>query len=701
MRFSLCVTLVTSIACAQCALANEPRFDAARLQKISSRMNDFIREGKIAGAVTLIATRDGIVHESASGKADIANNREMTTDTIFRIASMTKLVTATAMMMLVEQGKLGIDDPVSKYIPSFAGQKLKSGHAARAVTIRDVVTHTAGLAQPSGKESEGLSLQALVDLIGSKPLEFEPGAKWQYSSGLTVAGRLIEIVSETGYAEYLKQNIFEPLGMKDTTFRLSKDQAARLAVTYKPGKESGTLDVVEIPDPTAERTPGPSGGLYSTAKDMARFYRAILNRGSLDNVKLLSPATVQKMIGNHTPGITTGFTPGNCWGLGWCIVQQPQGVTRLHSRGTHGHGGAWGTQGWIDPARGLVCILMIQRSGFGNSDGSEIRDAFTELAVQAHRGIESETARFVSFHGYTKAVELTNGPAKVILCPQAGGRVLQFSVNGRDAMFLDDQEKAWQPGKPGPITAGRFDYGPELVTTPHSLLWSGEWTAEITSPHSACLVSQRDESAGIQLMREFELRTGRTKDESPCLLCTQTMMNISNQTREVCHWGRSFSPGGGICLIPLGDQPSRFPSKYAMYEDSAIINVRNKDDRIRERDGFLEILAPPRKPKLGFDSHAGWLGYLMPNDVLFVKRFATFPDRVYNEAAALTLSVWYPEGPRIELEPIGPRERLQPGETASFAEEWHLLSHAFPKKGDPIDLKSLRERVSRTLKDAE
>ena len=130
-----------------------------------------------------------------------------------------------------------------------------------------------------------------------------------------------------------------------------------------------------------------------------------------------------------------------------------------------------------------------------------------------------------------------------------------------------------------------------------------------------------------------------------------------------------------------------------MYEEGAIINVRNKDDKIRERDGFLEILAPPRKPKLGFDSTAGWLGYLMPDNMLFVKRFKTFPDRVYNEAAGLTLSVWYPTGPRIELEPIGPRERLQPGESATFTEDWWLLPFPFPQVGQQVDLKALESLV--------
>lgn len=303
---------------------------------------------------------------------------------------------------------------------------------------------------------------------------------------------------------------------------------------------------------------------------------------------------------------------------------------------------------------------------------------------------EDPTAREVAFHNYTKAVELKLGTTRAVLCPQAGGRVLEFSVGGTDAMYLEDGEKKWQPGKPGPITAGRFDYGPELTVTPHPEAWAGEWTTEITKGNTVKLTSPRDEAAGIRVVREFRLVP---HGKAVGLSCTQTLTNGGTETREVCHWGRSFSPGGGICVIPLGDRPSRFPAKYALYEDSAVINVKAKDENIRERDGFLEILAPPRKPKLGFDTYAGWLAYVMPNDALFVKRFRTYPDRVYNEAAGLTLSVWYPTGPRIELEPIGPRERLKPGESAAFTEDWWLLPHPFPKKGGRLDLKGLAAQV--------
>ncbi len=326
-------------------------------------------------------------------------------------------------------------------------------------------------------------------------------------------------------------------------------------------------------------------------------------------------------------------------------------------------------------------------------------NSLTSFAVAADPAKEqpaAKMARVTPFHGYAKAIEITRGNARVVLCPQIGGRVLEFSVDGKDAMYLEPAEKTWQPGQPAPSSAGRFDYGPELTVIQHPTLWSGEWTGEITGQYSARLTSPKDDKAGIQLVRDFELASsGKNGADAPYhLVCKQTIHNISREVREVCHWGRSFSPGGGICVIPLGDRASRFPSKYAMYEDSAIINVRNTDDKIRERDGFLEILAPPRKPKLGFDSTGGWLGYAMPNNTVFVKRFATHPDRVYNEAAGLTLSVWYPTGPRIELEPIGPRERLQPGESASFTEDWSLMPFPYPKEGQQVDLKALEALVT-------
>ncbi|MCA9060390.1 MAG: hypothetical protein KDA85_17895, partial [Planctomycetaceae bacterium] len=148
----------------------------------------------------------------------------------------------------------------------------------------------------------------------------------------------------------------------------------------------------------------------------------------------------------------------------------------------------------------------------------------------------------------------------------------------------------------------------------------------------------------------------------------------------------------GICLIPV-TEPSRFPNSWVMYEEGTLINMRPEDPNIRRRDEFIEILAAPRKPKLGFDSYAGVIAYAAPNDLLFIKRFRTFPDRVYNEAAGLTISVWYPDNAMIELEPIGPRQRLQPGESDSFTEEWWLSEFPFPADGSTLDLSQIRQQL--------
>lgn len=294
------------------------------------------------------------------------------------------------------------------------------------------------------------------------------------------------------------------------------------------------------------------------------------------------------------------------------------------------------------------------------------------------------------FWNYDQAIELTSGKTRVVLSPQAGGRVLFYSLNGRNALFLDEKEKDWKPGSERVLaTAGRFDIGPELVIPQRESLWSGDWTGEITGPRSARLTSPKDEATGVQLIREFSLA-----ETSSLLSCRQTIRNVSDRTVEWCHWSRTFATGEGICVIPLSE-PSRFPGHYVMYEEGSVINARPEDSNIRLRDGFLEIKGAPRRPKLGFDSYAGWMAYATRDNLLFVKRFATYPDRVYNEAAGLTMSVWYPEGPRVELEPIGPRERLAPGESASFTEFWSLISFEFPVQGD-IDLAKVSS-VVRTL----
>jgi CubicO group peptidase (beta-lactamase class C family) len=327
-----------------------------------------------------VARRGHIVHRGAAGKADLISGRDMTHDTVFAIASMTKPFTAAAVMILEGEGKLRLDDPVSKFIPAFKDTKLAGGNPpAREITVRDCLTHTSGLA---GDQRNVGTLANTAEQLARSPLAFQPGSKWQYGPGLSVAGRVVEVVAGRPFDQFLAERIFEPLEMRDTTFRPSAEQQQRVARLVQP-----TADRKDIEPAThwllEEKTPNPSGGLYSTAADLVRFYQMVLNRGELNGKRILSAESVHQMTTLQTGDLQTGFTPGNGWGLGFCLIRQPQGVTEMLSSGSYGHGGAFGTQGWIDPQRGMIFVLLVQRMNFGNSDGSEIRADFQRLAVAA------------------------------------------------------------------------------------------------------------------------------------------------------------------------------------------------------------------------------------------------------------------------------------------------------------------------------
>ena len=365
--------------------SSETEKQQAGFSKIPQRMRAFVAEHQIAGAVTLVANRERVLHCEAVGEAVIEKHAPMRKDTVFAIASMTKPITATALMILVDEGKLAIADPVSKYLPEFAGVALKEGPPKRAITIRDLLTHTSGLV---GEQRTQGTLEQTATMLSKRPLGFQPGTKWSYSPGLNVCARIIEIVSGQPYDDFLAQRIFQPLGMVDTTFAPSASQRKRMAKLYQPSDDKnslvpGTHWLLDFPQDSQNRTPNPSGGLFSTAGDMARFYQMVLGGGEREGRRFLSAAAVRKMTTLQTGDLKTGFTPGCGWGLGWCLVREPQGVTAMLSPGTFGHGGAFGTQGWVDPQRGLIFVLMIQRTGFGNGDAAEIRREFQELAVQA------------------------------------------------------------------------------------------------------------------------------------------------------------------------------------------------------------------------------------------------------------------------------------------------------------------------------
>jgi CubicO group peptidase (beta-lactamase class C family) len=360
-------------------------FDTVLLDRIAPQMQRFVDRGEVSGVVSLVARRGKIAHFSALGLADVESGRPMQPDTIFAIASMTKPITATAVMMLQDEGKLSIDDPVAKYLPEFADVKLRDGTAPqRAITLRHLLTHTSGLG--GSQQNEG-TLAETAAALARRPLDFEPGTRWQYGPGLSVCGRVVEVVSGMPLERFLSERLFEPLGMRDTTFLPNDAQRGRLARLYQPGPQGKSLQRADhwLLDLSPDRSPNPSGGLFSTADDMARFYQMILDGGRWQGKQILSEKAVRLMTTIHTGDLPTGFTPGNGWGLGWCVVADPQGTTRALSPGSYGHGGAFGTQGWVDPQREMVFVLLIQRTGFGNSDGSDIRATLQQLAVDALR----------------------------------------------------------------------------------------------------------------------------------------------------------------------------------------------------------------------------------------------------------------------------------------------------------------------------
>jgi len=323
----------------------------------------------------------------------------MQADSLFWIASMTKPVTAMAVMMLQDEGKLSIEDPVAKHLPEFKNQMLVQEKGAdrvvlvkpaRPVTIRDLLTHTSGLVGNSpldGDALDVLSLKEAVITYALSPLQFEPGTKWSYCNpGINTLDRIVEVVSGEEYAAFLQKRLLDPLGMKDTTFWPTEAQLARLATSYKPtadgkGLEPTTIKYLTEPYSNQKRAPLAAGGLFSTAADLLKLYTMLLNGGEAGGKRYLSPGSLALMTTDHTGTLKSGFTDGMGMGLGFQVVREPVGVTAMLGKGTYGHGGAHGTQGWIDPEKKTIHILLIQRAGLKNGDASPMRQAFQEAAA--------------------------------------------------------------------------------------------------------------------------------------------------------------------------------------------------------------------------------------------------------------------------------------------------------------------------------
>ena len=378
-------------------LASTLLADPPKLVGVGAAMQEQMARNEIAGAVTLVVTQDKVRHLEATGFADVAAKRPMMPDTLFWIASMTKPITATAVLMLQDEAKLNVQDPVAKYLPEFAGLKTPSGQPAN-LTLVQILTHTSGLGEASGPAArDAKTLADLVPLWLAAPMQFEPGSQWRYcQSGINAAGRIVEVVSGMTFDAFLEKRLFRPLGMKNTTFYLGDAERARLVTAYARNKDTGALEAVP-PRPEygpRDRPPQGNGGLYSTAEDYGRFCQMLLGGGKFEGRRYLSEAALKLLSTPQTPPtIPTGFFQSDTygrrglnygWGLGTCVLKTSHaGVPEMLSPGTFGHGGAWGTQAWIDPVKGVAYVLMVQRSNFPNSDASDVRRAFQQAAVDA------------------------------------------------------------------------------------------------------------------------------------------------------------------------------------------------------------------------------------------------------------------------------------------------------------------------------
>jgi CubicO group peptidase (beta-lactamase class C family) len=365
------------------------------LPGIDAAMQEVLSKKEVAGAVTMVVTKDKVLHLQTHGFANVAAGRKMTPDTIFWIASMTKPVTAAAVLKLQDAGKLKVSDPVAKYIPEFANLKTPSGKPAN-LTITQILTHTSGLGEAPRGAPNAKTLADLVPLWVAAPMQFEPGSKWSYcQSGINTAARIVEVVSGLSFDAYLEKEFFAPLGMKDTGFYPTDQQRPRLAALYLKDKDTGELKASPARFGLDNRSRPPLGnaGLFSTAPDYARFCQMLLDGGAYEGRRYLSRESVRLMSQPQTGALPTGFfqsaTWGShgtnyAWGIGTCILKTPhEGVAAMLSPGTFGHGGAFGTQAWIDPVKGIAYVLMVQRSNFPNSDASDVRRLFQEAAAKA------------------------------------------------------------------------------------------------------------------------------------------------------------------------------------------------------------------------------------------------------------------------------------------------------------------------------
>jgi CubicO group peptidase (beta-lactamase class C family) len=378
-----------------------------RLKRLDAGLQRFVDEGRLAGVTTLLARHGRIVNANAFGKKNLNAPDPLQRDSIFRIYSMTKPITGVAMMMLYEEGKWRLDDPVTRYIPElaklqvFLGENpdgtMKLEDARRPITMRELMTHSGGLGYilnpnapvdklfiKEGVLNPAAPLQTMIDKLAKMPLLSQPGTRWSYSIAVDVQGYLVEKLSGQPFADFLKTRLFDPLGMKDTAFYVPKEKAGRLARLHRDGPDNKRTAPDDLPADLSVPPAGPSGGggLYSTADDYLRFAQMLLNGGEFAGRRYLSPRTVQMMRTNHLQAdpLKT-MRPGTGWGLGVRVVMDAAAAGEAVSDGSFDWFGIGGTWFWVDPATDLVFVGMIQQ--WNGRTTAEVQGLSRNLVYQA------------------------------------------------------------------------------------------------------------------------------------------------------------------------------------------------------------------------------------------------------------------------------------------------------------------------------
>jgi len=356
---------------------------AERLKRLDAAMAKIVDDKQVAGLVTLLERHGKVVDFNAYGKRNVSDGGPLQKDSIFRIYSMSKPVTGVAMMMLFEEGKWRLDDPVARYIPEFARLKVYTGKnddgtpkmedARRSMTMRELMTHTAGLgyvlnaANPVDKMiidgnilNAAAPLQKMIDGLGKTPLLAQPGTRWSYSIGVDVQGYLVEKFSGVSFADFARTRIFEPLGMKDTAFYVPKEKMSRFSEVHSGAGASLAIDP-NRPEPTiVPLGPSGGGGLFSTASDYARFCDMLLQGGQFGGVRLLAPRTVEMMRTNHVnPDPLKTMPPGTGWGMDFEVVMDAAAAGDSVPNGAFRWWGIAGTWFWIDPVDDLAFVGMV------------------------------------------------------------------------------------------------------------------------------------------------------------------------------------------------------------------------------------------------------------------------------------------------------------------------------------------------------